>query len=127
MGMICISDNQNFKTGAYIYDWEGVKIQSGPAHNVLGWHFLEKPTPDAQIEVLKRRFRERYWVLHHLKHNGFSNEDLVKVSRRPLTWRMLPALQSRESNIRSSILRPVRTSSGMLSRELGKGHEHCKN
>ena len=33
----------------------------------------------AHLEVVKRRFRERYWTLRHLKHNGFSNDDLVKV------------------------------------------------
>ena len=31
------------------------------------------------MNVLKRRFRERYWTLRHLRHNGFSSEDLVTV------------------------------------------------
>ena len=76
---ICISDSLNTKSGAYILDRDSLRIQSGPKLKVLGWHFPERPTPDAQIGVLKKRFRERYWVLCHLKHNRFGEEDLVKV------------------------------------------------
>ena len=46
---------------------------------VLGWHFSSSPNATAYIEVLKRRFRERYCVLRHLKRNLFSTEDLIKV------------------------------------------------
>ena len=31
------------------------------------------------MAALKKKFRERYWVLRHLRHNGFSSEDLVRV------------------------------------------------
>ena len=78
-GMLCISDSLNYKTAAFILDADGQKIESGPSLKVLGWHFSQKPTADAQIAVLKKRFRERYWVLRHLKQNGFGSEDLVKV------------------------------------------------
>ena len=46
---------------------------------VLGWHFSDKPTVTAHIESLKKKFRERYWTLRHLKHNGFTQDDLVLV------------------------------------------------
>ena len=78
-GMVYISDSLNARTGAFILDSEGGRIESGPGLKVLGWHFSDRPTADAQIEVLKRRFRERYWVLRHLKHNCFNTEDLIKV------------------------------------------------
>ena len=41
--------------------------------------FLARPNVDAHIQILKRGFRERYWVLRHLKHNGFSTDDLISV------------------------------------------------
>ena len=46
---------------------------------VLGWHFSDRPNVTAQVDALKRRFRERYWVLRHLKKNDFTTEDLLKV------------------------------------------------
>ena len=54
-------------------------IRSKDKLKILGFHFSDKPTPTAYIEVLTRRFRQRYWILRHLKHSGFSQEDLVKV------------------------------------------------
>ena len=77
--MICVSDSLTFKASCYIEDRDGTRIDSGPKMKVLGFHFSEKPTVGAYLTVLTRRFRERYWTLRHLKHNGFSNEDLVKV------------------------------------------------
>ena len=78
-GMLCVSDSLNFRTRAFILDAEGNKIESEDGLKALGWHFSQKPTADAQIEVLKKRFRERYWVLRHLKHNGFTTDHLIKV------------------------------------------------
>ena len=78
-GMLCVSDSLNTENHAYLYDRDGEKIESGNSLKVLGWHFSPKPTVGAHIDALKRRFRERYWTLRHLKHNGFTKEDLVKV------------------------------------------------
>ena len=77
--MVCISDALNFRARAFIEDRDGVRIESGAKMKLLGWHFSDKPTPALYLEVLKRRFRERYWTLRHLKHNGFTEEDLVRV------------------------------------------------
>ena len=77
--VICISDSQNFDVRAHFFDSDGTKISSGPKMKILGWHFSSSPTVAAHVEVIKRRFRERYWVLRHLKRNSFSPEDLIKV------------------------------------------------
>ena len=77
--MICISDSLTFKAACYIEDSDGVRIDSSPKMKVLGFHFSERPTVEAYIAVLTRRFRERYWTLRHLKHNGFGSADLVRV------------------------------------------------
>ena len=78
-GLICISDAQNFKASAFIQDRDGNRIESGPELKVLGWHFSERPNVAAQVEAMKRKFRQRYWVLRHLKKNGFTSDDLLKV------------------------------------------------
>ena len=95
--MICISDSLNFKTSAYIYDGDGHKLQSGAKMKVLGWHFSDRPTVESHVEVMSRRFRERYWVLRHLKHNGFSDQDLLRVYTtmvRPVADHMMEAYHS---------------------------------
>ena len=74
-----VSDSLNYRTSAYILDRDGVRIESGDKMKILGFHFSSRPTVDAHIEVLKRRFRQRYWTLRHLKHNGFAEKDLVTV------------------------------------------------
>ena len=48
---------------------------------MLGFHFDSRPTVAAHIAVLKRRFRQRTWVLNHLRHAGFNQEELAKVYR----------------------------------------------
>ena len=78
-GMLCISDSLSYKPSAFILDSDGQRIESGQRLKVLGWHFSSRPTVEAHIGVMKRRFRERYWVLRHLKHNGFTTQDLLSV------------------------------------------------
>ena len=78
-GLLCVSDALNFRATAYIEDRDGNRIESGTGLKVLGWHFSERPTVTAQIESLKKKFRQRYWVLRHLKKNGFSPEELLRV------------------------------------------------
>ena len=78
-GLICISSSLNHKTAAFIEDKDGVRRESSDRLKVLGWHFSDRPNVSAYIDVLRRRFRERYWVLRHLKRNGFTTEDLLKV------------------------------------------------
>ena len=95
--MICVSDTFNFEASAFILDRDGVRVESTSKMKVLGWHFSSRPTPTAYIEVLKRRFRERYWTLRHLKHNGFTNEDLVRVYKsivRPVADYMMEVYHS---------------------------------
>ena len=77
--LLCISDAQNHTIKAFIQDAEGRTISSGDKMKILGWHFSDRPTVGAYVEVMKRRFRQRYWILRHLKHNSFNEEDLVKV------------------------------------------------
>ena len=48
---------------------------------MLGFHFGPKPSVNYHIEALKRRFRQRTWILNHLKHAGFNSEELAKVYR----------------------------------------------
>ena len=111
-GMVCISDSMNTENHAYIYDKDGQKIESGDHLKVLGWHFSSRPTVSAHMEVLKRRFRERYWTLRHLKHNGFSSDDLIKVYTaviRPVAEYMLEVFHSMMNDIQDEALERLQT------------------
>ena len=48
---------------------------------VLGFNFSSKPTVTAHVELLRRRFRRRFWILLHLKNFGFNQMELSKVYR----------------------------------------------
>ena len=48
---------------------------------VLGFHFSTSPNVAHHINVLRRRFRQKYWVLLHLREYGFNDEELAKVYR----------------------------------------------
>ena len=41
----------------------------------------DRPTVAAHVEAIRKRFRQKYWVLFHLRRNGFSNDELFKVYR----------------------------------------------
>ena len=77
--LLCISDAQNFVTQAFFVDNEGNTIESSNTMKVLGFHFSERPNMDTHVAVMKRRFRERYWILVHLQNNGFKEEELLEV------------------------------------------------
>ena len=42
-------------------------------------HLGKKPTADAHVEALRRRFYSHWWILYHLKHHGFNEEELVRI------------------------------------------------
>ena len=109
---LCISDAQNFVPETYFFDADGIRIASTDKLKMLGWHFSSKPTVDAYIAVLKRRFRERYWMLRHLKHNGFSQDDLVKVYTtmvRPVADYMMEIYHSMMTDIQDQEVERLQT------------------
>ena len=110
--MICISDSQNHGTAAHIFDLDGEHVSSGARLKVLGWHFSNKPSVEAHLSIVRRRFRERYWTLRHLKRNGFVQEDLIKVYTtiiRPVAEYMLEVFHSMMSDWQDEGLERLQT------------------
>lgn len=77
--VLCVSDSRTYKAAAYIVDGEGNEIDSVEELKVLGVQFSSKPDMSAQVRAICRKFRDRIWILRHLHHNGFSEEELLKV------------------------------------------------
>ena len=39
---------------------------------ILGFHMSGRPNVSAHVEAIRKRFRQRYWILFHLKRFGFN-------------------------------------------------------
>ena len=72
--LLCVSDAQSFGAEAFLDDGDGSRLSArGPdTMKMLGFHFSDRPNVGAHIEVVRKRFRSRYWILLHLKNAGFN-------------------------------------------------------
>ena len=77
--VLCVSDSRTYKAAAYVRDCQGNDIEAIDSLKILGLHFSSKPDMSAQVEAICRKFRSRVWILRHLHHNGFSEEELLRV------------------------------------------------
>ena len=78
---LLISELKAYNPGTFFYDRQGNKIENSQSIKILGFHFSSDPDMRAQVESIKKSFRSRKWILHHLGHNGFSQTDLLAVFR----------------------------------------------
>lgn len=79
--ILCVSDNLSFLPKTFIYDRDGEKIESTDKMRVLGFDFTNRPTVTAQVDSIRRRIRQRYWILRLLKRLGFNESELLSVYR----------------------------------------------
>lgn len=70
---------KEYKTHASFYDNNGNEIAESDSLKILGFRFSNKPNMTAQVTSILGVVRLRLWMLTHLFHNGFSQDDLVKV------------------------------------------------
>ena len=79
--MLCISDAMSFKADGYLVGEDGSRVGSEDTDTIkiLGFHFGRKPNVAEHVKSLRRRFYSRWWVLYHLKHHGFNQEELARI------------------------------------------------
>ena len=80
--IMVVSDAISYTPRAHFYDSNGERLQNkvgDDSFKCLGFHISSKPSMWTHVEVMRRRFRQRYWVLRHLKALGFTQEQLIKV------------------------------------------------
>ena len=79
--VLCMHDAHSYQPVAYIEESDGTRLTSSPGGRikVLGFHFGDRPTVRLHVESIKKKYRQRYWTLYHLKKNGFSDQELVTV------------------------------------------------
>ena len=57
----------------------GSKIRSCTDIKVLGFHFSSRPNMNTQVASIKKKMISRQWMIYHLKHRGFNDDELVMV------------------------------------------------
>ena len=77
--VMCVSDCRTYVAEAYIVDNLGNIVTSKPNMKILGVHFSNRPNMNAQVDAICKKFRSRIWYLRHLHHNGFDENELLKV------------------------------------------------
>ena len=77
--LLLISNSLSHDPQAYIEDAQGNELTSGNTMKILGFHFSDRPTVSAHVEAMRQRFRQRYWILIHLRNFGFNRDELVRV------------------------------------------------
>ena len=76
---VLVSDALSFRAAAHIYTTTGEKIESTNRMKILGFTFSNKPSCSAHIETVRRSFRGKYWLIIHLKQDGYTESELVKA------------------------------------------------
>ena len=79
--LMCISDSRTYEAAAFIEDSEQTRFDSVPGMKILGVNFSNKPDVSAQVNAICRKMRSRTWMLRHLHHNGFDQDELLKIYR----------------------------------------------
>ena len=77
--LMVISETKSYVPRAHFYDLQGNKVEIQSQMKILGFFFSSDPDMSAQVENIRRKFIARIWTLRHLRHLGFSEEDLLKV------------------------------------------------
>ena len=77
--LMCVSDASSYAADTYIEDRDGNRVETVDKMKILGFTLSNRPGMHLHVETIKKRMRERYWVLRHLRRLGFSQSELVRV------------------------------------------------
>ena len=105
--LLVISDALTYDPAACIKDSQDNQISSSKGIKVLGFHMSDRPNVAAHVEALRKQFRQKYWVLFHLRRHDFTTEELCKVYRniiRPVADYCSPVYHSMLTDEQDEIL-----------------------
>ena len=77
--LLCVSDASSYEPDSYIKDDDGNRIGKSDRAKILGFTMSNRPGVHAHYESVIKRFRQRPWVLRHLRNLGFTQSELVRV------------------------------------------------
>lgn len=76
---MCIAELKSYNPKAFFTDVLGNRVDTTHKMKILGVTFSSDPDMSAHVKSNKKNFRSKKWILHHLRHRGFSKADLLAV------------------------------------------------
>lgn len=64
---------------AHLFDSASQEVLAAVTMTILGFRFSSNHNISAHFNYIRGKFRARLWALRHLRRNGFSDDDLLKV------------------------------------------------
>ena len=77
--MLCILSARSYRPKPFLITSNGNEILPVDTMKILGFHFNNEPSVNYNMQIVQRKFKCRIWSLRHLKRNGFSKSELVRV------------------------------------------------
>ena len=75
---LCIASNLFSSCSSFIQAGDK-RIDSQNDMVLLGFAFGRRPTMDAHVNLIKKKYRARSWLIRHLKNAGVPTGDLIKT------------------------------------------------
>ena len=105
--MLCISPVGEKDILSGITTPEGQWIALADALKIVGFHFGKRPTAEAQVRAVIRKFYARLWILRHLKKARVPNLDILAIYKsmvQPVAKFAAPAYHSLLSAAQTGML-----------------------
>ena len=77
--MMCISAARSYTPSAYISTATDSEVVSVESMKILGFYFNTERNVKSNMTAVQKKVKCRLWALRHLKRNGFSQDDLIRV------------------------------------------------
>ena len=77
--LLCISAAIHSDVESHMSLENGKTITSQPTVLLLGFQFGSRPTVAAHVELIRKKFIARSWIIRHLKASGVPEDDIAKV------------------------------------------------
>ena len=75
---MCVSSSIFYDVSSYIDTADG-RICSQNSLTVLGFAFGDRPTMEAHVSLIQKKFAARFWMIFHLKQKDVPAGDLVSI------------------------------------------------
>ena len=76
--LLCLSGSTSSCVSSYIMTGDD-EIKSGDTMTLLGFRFSSRPSVCAHIDLIRKKFQCRSWLIRHLKQAGVQDQDLVTI------------------------------------------------
>ena len=76
--LLCLSSSNSCEVSSFV-EHGGSRIGNVASMTLLGFGFDGRPSVHALVDLIRRKFNSRAWMIRHLKMSGVPDNDIVKV------------------------------------------------